>query len=196
MATLSEITPCISFALDVSCRRRQRRRGGDRSSLPHALRVCSRWYPHRRSRELLYRRQCAHLSDARLFPRRIHRTARFGHRLPTEIPHIEDGVECDQSQFPLLSRVGVPTQGRFGFQRGSDCDRMPDGNLLAMIRDITERKQAEFRIRRLNRVYAVLSDINQTMVREKDPQTMLETPAALRLRQVSSAWHGSAWWMR
>ena len=50
---------------------------------------------------------------------------------------------------------------------------MPDGNLLAVIRDITERKQAELRVEHLTRVYAMLSGINETIVREKDPQTML-----------------------
>ncbi len=38
---------------------------------------------------------------------------------------------------------------------------------------VTERKQAEQHVRELNRVYAVLSDINQTIVREKDLQAML-----------------------
>lgn len=39
---------------------------------------------------------------------------------------------------------------------------------LAVINDITERKAAEGRIRHLNRVYAVLSDVNQAIVRERD----------------------------
>ena len=54
--------------------------------------------------------------------------------------------------------------------------RDPQGKAVRMIgamMDITERKRAEIRIRQLNRVYAVLSDINQTIVREKDSQTML-----------------------
>jgi PAS domain S-box-containing protein len=42
-----------------------------------------------------------------------------------------------------------------------------------MARDITERKRAEAQIARLNRTYAVLSDINQLIVREHDPQALL-----------------------
>ena len=50
---------------------------------------------------------------------------------------------------------------------------------FGVVMDITERKQADQRIRQLNRVYSVLSDINQTIVREKDSQAMLE--AACRI---------------
>jgi PAS domain S-box-containing protein len=43
---------------------------------------------------------------------------------------------------------------------------------LAVINDITERRRAETRIRRLNRVYAVLSDVNQAIVRVREPQAL------------------------
>jgi PAS domain S-box-containing protein/diguanylate cyclase (GGDEF)-like protein len=48
------------------------------------------------------------------------------------------------------------------------CVRRSDGSVnyvLGLLQDITERKQAEERIRRLNRVYAVLSGINSAIVR-------------------------------
>jgi PAS domain S-box-containing protein len=53
------------------------------------------------------------------------------------------------------------------------------GGIVVFTEDITERKRAETHIRQLNRVYSVLSDINQTIVREKDSQAMLE--AACRI---------------
>ncbi|HEY5548546.1 MAG TPA: PAS domain S-box protein, partial [Coriobacteriia bacterium] len=46
--------------------------------------------------------------------------------------------------------------------------------LFAAARDITERKAAEERIRRLNRVYAILSGINQLIVRMRRPQALFE----------------------
>jgi diguanylate cyclase (GGDEF)-like protein/PAS domain S-box-containing protein len=60
--------------------------------------------------------------------------------------------------------------------------------------DITERKLAEDKIRRLNRVYAMLSGINAVIVRERDWQELLRE--ACRLAVVTgkfrSAWIGIA----
>jgi len=47
--------------------------------------------------------------------------------------------------------------------------------LRGVVLEITERKQADQRIQNLNRIYGVLSAINQTIVREKNPQAMLES---------------------
>jgi PAS domain S-box-containing protein len=47
-------------------------------------------------------------------------------------------------------------------------DVAPGPVFLAIVNDITERRAAEDRIRQLNRVYAVLSDVNQSIVRVKD----------------------------
>jgi PAS domain S-box-containing protein len=60
--------------------------------------------------------------------------------------------------------------------------------------DITERKVAEARIRQLTRTFAVLSDINQTIVREKDPQALLVAACRIAVEQggFKLAWIGLA----
>ena len=48
------------------------------------------------------------------------------------------------------------------------------GGIILFSEVITARKQAEEQIRKLNRVYAVLSNINQTIVRIHDPQRLFD----------------------
>jgi PAS domain S-box-containing protein len=52
--------------------------------------------------------------------------------------------------------------------------KLPNGHLLAMVRNITARKHAEARVRQLNRTYAMLSDINQLIVHERESQPILD----------------------
>ena len=52
-----------------------------------------------------------------------------------------------------------------------------DGKLLytvSITQDVTERKMADDRVKRLNRVYAVLSDINQALVRIRDTDELFK----------------------
>ncbi len=65
--------------------------------------------------------------------------------------------------------------------------------IIGTLLDITERRRAEERIRHLNRVYAVLSDINQAIVRLKDPQQLfLEScRIAVEKGEMVFAWIGT-----
>jgi PAS domain S-box-containing protein len=73
-------------------------------------------------------------------------------------------------------RVGEPTQRQ----------------VAVVFNDISERKKAEEHIRQLNRVYSVLSDINQTIVREKDSKAMLESACEIAVEKgrFRMAWIG------
>jgi PAS domain S-box-containing protein len=64
--------------------------------------------------------------------------------------------------------------------------------LYGTVQDITERKHAEVRIQHLNRVYAVLSDINQNIVREKDSRAMLTAACGIAVEKgrFLMAWIG------
>lgn len=53
-------------------------------------------------------------------------------------------------------------------------DHHQEPYFISVIEDITERKTAELRLQRLNRLYAVLSRINETIVRLRDPRQLYE----------------------
>jgi PAS domain S-box-containing protein len=64
--------------------------------------------------------------------------------------------------------------------------------LMGVAVDITEIKQAEARLRKLNRVYAVLSEINQAIVRTREPQVLFEQVCriAVEMGGFRMAWIG------
>jgi len=64
--------------------------------------------------------------------------------------------------------------------------------VLGIRRDITERKDAENHIRKLNRIYAMLSDVNQAIVRHHDLQELYETVCRIAVEKggFRMAWIG------
>jgi PAS domain S-box-containing protein len=62
----------------------------------------------------------------------------------------------------------------------------------SIIRDITERKNAEKKIKRLTRVYAILSDINQAIVRVRDRQRLFDETCRIAVEDglIKLAWFG------
>ena len=89
--------------------------------------------------------------------------------------------------------------GRHGKRRWVETHATPlrdaSGNVTAMLnvsRDITERREAELRIRYLNRMYAVLSGINQAIVRAAESGRRCSTrPAESPPKKAPSRWCGS-----
>ena len=103
---------------------------------------------------------------------------------------------------PALSLInsGSDYQQEWRFRRkdGSTLDAdvhvtvMPDGNLLGIIRDISERKLAELKIERANRLYSVLSGINELIVRASDRKHLLRDAChiAVERGRFPMAWVG------
>lgn len=64
--------------------------------------------------------------------------------------------------------------------------------MIGTIKDITDRKHDENRIKKINRIYAVLSDINKSIVRIRNPHQLLETVCKIAVDkgQFKIAWIG------
>jgi len=108
----------------------------------------------------------------------------------TGIPHaIEHGTWSGETA--LLRRDGceIPVSQVLIAHKG------PDGSveyLSTIARDISVQKEHEKRITRLNRVYAVLSGINTTIVRTRDRQELFDEACriAVELGKFRLAWIG------
>ncbi|HEX5364536.1 MAG TPA: PAS domain S-box protein [Gallionella sp.] len=90
-----------------------------------------------------------------------------------------DAKRKDGSEFPVeLSVSAMSIQGTW--------------HATGIIRDITERKQAESRIARLVQLYAALSQCNQAIVRSKNPTDLFEQicHAAVTFGGFKMAWVG------
>jgi diguanylate cyclase (GGDEF)-like protein/PAS domain S-box-containing protein len=90
-------------------------------------------------------------------------------------------IEREYDQVTAAGDRGMRTESPFVTSDGSrgwtelhrQAFRVEEGSIIVTVgRDITERKRADERIRRLNRVYAVLSGINGAIVRIRDREEL------------------------
>ena len=112
----------------------------------------------------------------------------------------------------LVLEQGIPHAIGHGTWSGETAFRQPNGReipisqviiahkgasgsveyLSTIARDITERKEQEAKVMRLNRVYAVLSGINTTIVRTQDRQELFEEACRIAVEHggFRMAWIG------
>src|SRR5204863_7225823 len=97
--------------------------------------------------------------------------------------------------------IEVRVTGSRGRRRWVETHATPlrgaGGEITAMLnvsRDITDRREAEQRIRYLNRMYAVLSGINQAIVRERSAQALLDAACRIAVEKgaFEMVWIGLA----
>jgi PAS domain S-box-containing protein len=87
----------------------------------------------------------------------------------------------------------------------SGCVRNGDGSvdyLCTLLQETTQRKKAELRVHQLNRMYAMVSDVNGMMMRERDPQRIFAAACRIAVDKgkFRGAWIGlpdaSGRWLR
>jgi PAS domain S-box-containing protein len=113
---------------------------------------------------------------------------------PRPLKEIEEIILNEGRWDGELTHIGrdgahLVVASRWALQR--DLDGKPSG-VLQINNDISERKRAEEHTRKLYRAYTVLSDINQTIVREKDSAAMLAAACRIAVEKGNFrlAWIG------
>lgn len=93
--------------------------------------------------------------------------------------HIHDETDI------IYESIHVKKNGdQFPVEISSRNNRVGDKTVIVhIIRDITERKHYEEQIVHLNRLYAVLSDINQTIVRVTDKSVLFERACQISVKK-------------
>jgi PAS domain S-box-containing protein len=112
-------------------------------------------------------------------------------RVSAEYTHSNETGE----PFNVEYRVVTPDGRIVWFRDEAVLKRDPSGHPLfwqGVMLDITERKQAEAHIRQLNRVYAVLSEINQAIVRVRELPALFEQACCIAVETggFRMAWVG------
>lgn len=119
----------------------------------------------------------------------------------------KDDPHTRQQLRAAISRAVRGISSRFDVQLTAPGNRMvdldfslepvrdEDGNITFLVPSatiVTERKRAEQHVRQLNRVYALLSNISQTILREKNAQEILEAACntAVNMGGFKMAWVG------
>ncbi|HEX9641799.1 MAG TPA: GAF domain-containing protein, partial [Candidatus Krumholzibacteria bacterium] len=113
--------------------------------------------------------------------------------------HGEEDDEIARSGLPLADRVRRFVLPGGGVRWSSTTkapikdDKGQVSGIVGISRDITEREQAEEKIRRLNRVYAVLSGINGLIVRVTDREELYREACriAVEAGHMRMAWLGT-----
>jgi PAS domain S-box-containing protein len=100
-------------------------------------------------------------------------------------------AEAEQYDVCLRRRDGTDLWAIVSASAVSNDDGRVAGT-LAMVTDITERKEAEARIQRIARLYAVSSSVNEAIVRVRDTSELYERACRIAVEQglLALAWVG------
>jgi len=112
--------------------------------------------------------------------------------VPAEIQHIEPARDAIEAISDYQREWQFRRKDGSSFAAEVKATMMPDGKVLGVISDITERKTAEAKVQRLTQLYAALSQCNQAIVRcanevELFPQICRD---AVRFGGMKMAWIG------
>ncbi len=110
----------------------------------------------------------------------------IGRKMTEEYPGIDQTIMFSSLRKCIEEKVPARIENEFFYPDGTSSwfylsiEPVPDGALI-LSTDITDQKKAASEIIRLNRVYAVLSNINQAIVRIRNREILFETAASVAI---------------
>ncbi len=111
----------------------------------------------------------------------------------------EDQLEITLSKFSKIFEGGVVAGEQYIIcndgsllQVEISASVLPNGSIIGMVRDITERKRLDSEINRLNRIYEVISQINQMVVRTNNSEILFSEACRIAIDhgKFRMAWIG------
>ena len=93
---------------------------------------------------------------------------------PGEVEHIAPALDAIKSAARYQREWIFRRKDGTLFDADVIATTLPDGNLLAMIRDISASKARELELQRINQLYAALSHVNQSIVRSRTREALLQ----------------------
>jgi len=138
-----------------------------------------------------------YLNDSAVRHNRRPREEMLGRTMQECYPGLETTPIFATLRACMESDTAAQVETKFTFPDGGEAwfevsvQPVPEG-IFIHSHDVTDRHLAEQRLRRLMRTYAVLSEINQLLVRERDPSVTLGTACRIAVEQGGFllAWAG------
>jgi PAS domain S-box-containing protein len=120
------------------------------------------------------------------------------HYTPQSRERLEEALENvreNGASFALELEGVLPNGQRIWRAARGEAERDRDGRVVRLrgtFQDITEQRRTEQRVKQLNRVYAMLSGINEIIVRDNDPQMVLTASCRIAVEKghFRMAWIG------
>ena len=138
-----------------------------------------------------------YFNDSAVVSARQSKEALLGRTMMECYPGIETTAMFRALQRCMEERVPDFVENEFVYPDGTSTwyalsIQPVEEGLFILSLNITERKHAEGRVQELNRIYAMLSEINQTIVRVREPQALFEKACRIAVEEggFPLAWIG------
>ena len=120
----------------------------------------------------------------------IRRPGTFSVVPPEALVGVHLGLPSINDEFSEIDVAGADGTEKTAEMRSQSIEWGDEEAFIITLRDVTERKEAANRIRRLNEALRAIRDVNQLITREKDPNLLIQSAceALITARRFHGVW--------